>query len=491
LRIRLFGGFRVSVGARIVGEKGWRLRKAASLVKLLALAREHGLHRELVMDLLWSDLDSKAATNNLHRALHFARRALEPTPASTTSRYLALEGNLLRLCPDGQLWVDVEAFERAAATARQGREPGAYRAAIDLYTGDLLPEDRYERWSEDKRQVLRTSYLALLVELATIYEERGDLGSAIEALQKVVANERTHEEAHSALMRLYAMKGHSQKALLQYGQLQKALSEDLDAKPDAQSRHLYEEIMAGRSPQTRSLRRAPEEGAADKRHNLPNAYSSFVGRERELVEVKRTLAMTQLLTFTGTGGCGKTRLALEVARELVGAYPDGVWLVELAPVQDPTLVPQAVASALDVREQPDRSLTETLSDYLKARQVLLLLDNCEHLIEACARFVDTLLSSCERLRILATSREALSIAGEANWPVLPLALPTEVGRSLQAEDLMRCTIGNHIGKILRKSGLRSRAQLTAWVVEQRLLSEEDPNRRASTPNASPSSSFRT
>lgn len=223
LRIRLFGGFRVSVGARIVGEKGWRLRKAASLVKLLALAREHGLHRELVMDLLWSDLDSKAATNNLHRALHFARRALEPTPASTTSRYLALEGDLLRLCPDGQLWVDVEAFERAAATARQGREPGAYRAAIDLYTGDLLPEDRYERWSEDKRQVLRTSYLALLVELAAIYEEREVLGSAIEALQKVVANERTHEEAHSALMRLYAMKGHSQKALLQYGQLQKAL----------------------------------------------------------------------------------------------------------------------------------------------------------------------------------------------------------------------------------------------------------------------------
>jgi predicted ATPase/DNA-binding SARP family transcriptional activator/DNA-binding CsgD family transcriptional regulator len=438
VRIRLLGGFGVSVGPRIVGEKEWRLRKAGSLIKLLALAPGHRLHREQITDLLWPDLDAKSAANNLYRALHFARRALEPAPATISSRYLALQGDLLTLCPDGQLWVDVKAFENAAASTRHGREPAAYRAAIDLYAGDLLPEDRYERWAEDRRQELRTVYLDLLLELAALHEERAEHGPAIEALQKVVANERTHEDAHVGLMRLYAMNGQRYQAMRQYERLQKALQDELDSEPDAQSKRLHEEILAGRFPRARSPDRLPEEprGAAGKKHNLPNPRSSFVGREREMVEVKRTLAMTGLLTLTGTGGCGKTRLALEIARDLVGAYPDGVWLVELAPLSDPGLVPQAVATALDVREQPGRSLTETLSEHLRSKQMLLVLDNCEHLIEASARLVDTLLSSCERLRILATSREALGIAGEANWPVLPLALP-DAERPPPLDDLTR------------------------------------------------------
>jgi predicted ATPase/DNA-binding CsgD family transcriptional regulator len=158
-------------------------------------------------------------------------------------------------------------------------------------------------------------------------------------------------------------------------------------------------------------------------HNLPLELSSFVGREKELAEVKRLLGETRLLTLTGSGGCGKTRLALAAASELVEGFEDGVWLVELAPLADPSLVAQAVASTLGAREQPGRSPTEMLSEYLGSKKILLVLDNCEHLIEACAELAETLLRSCPELRVLATSREALGITGEVAWPVPSLSLP--------------------------------------------------------------------
>jgi predicted ATPase len=149
-----------------------------------------------------------------------------------------------------------------------------------------------------------------------------------------------------------------------------------------------------------------------------------VGREREMAEIKRALAMTRLLTLTGVGGSGNTRLALEVARDLVGAYPDGVWLVELTGLSEPALVPQAVATTLKVREQPGRPLLDTLLDALHDKEMLLLLDNCEHLIDAAARLAEALLDSCPRLRILATSREPLGVADELSWIVPPLSAPS-------------------------------------------------------------------
>jgi non-specific serine/threonine protein kinase len=158
-------------------------------------------------------------------------------------------------------------------------------------------------------------------------------------------------------------------------------------------------------------------------HNLPSELSSFVGREKELPEVRRLLENNRLLTLTGPGGCGKTRLALAVAQELVEDFEDGVWLVDLVPLADPSFVPQAVASTLGVRERPGRSLTETLSGYLASSRVLLVLDNCEHLVEACAELAETLLRSCSGLRVLATSREALAVAGEVARPVPSLSLP--------------------------------------------------------------------
>ena len=158
-------------------------------------------------------------------------------------------------------------------------------------------------------------------------------------------------------------------------------------------------------------------------NNLPTQLTSFVGREREAAEAERLLGTTRLLTLTGAGGAGKTRLALKVAADLLEAYPDGVWLVELAALADPALVPQTVASALGLFEQPSRPLIQTLADFLKPRTLLLVLDNCEHLVEACAALADGLLRACPQLRIMATSREALGIAGETAWRLPSLSLP--------------------------------------------------------------------
>jgi predicted ATPase/class 3 adenylate cyclase len=168
-------------------------------------------------------------------------------------------------------------------------------------------------------------------------------------------------------------------------------------------------------PPLRSLEALP--------NNLPLQLTSFVGREAEIAEVEERLEQARLLTLTGTGGCGKTRLAVQVAADLLDAYPDGIWFVDLAPLADAALVPQAVAVALGLRETPGRPLVATLADHVGRRHLLLLLDNCEHLLDACAHLADALLHAGRHLRILATSREPLGIAGEVAWRVPSLPVP--------------------------------------------------------------------
>ena len=178
----------------------------------------------------------------------------------------------------------------------------------------------------------------------------------------------------------------------------------------------------------------PTEEVAEHAHNLPVTLTSFVGREHELDEVKRLLRGARLVTLTGSGGAGKTRLAIKVAGQLLEEYPHGVWLVELAPLVDPALVPQEVAAALGLREQPGRPLLGSLVDHLRTRTLLLVLDNCEHVVAACAELMDTLLRACPNLHVLATSREALNIAGETAWRVPSLATP-DPGRTLAIEQI--------------------------------------------------------
>jgi DNA-binding SARP family transcriptional activator len=233
VRVWLLGEFRISVGSRTIEHNQWRLRKAASLVKVLALAPGHRLHREQVMDLLWPELGKQAASNNLRGAIHASRTALDPERGSL---YLASQDESLVLCPGANLWVDVDAFEEATVSARRSRDPAAYRAAIELYAGDLLPGDRYEEWAETRREELRQLHLALLIELAGLYEERGEHEPAVDTLHRIATEDPIHEEAHAGLMRLYALSDRRAQALAQYERLQKALSDKLGTKPSASTR---------------------------------------------------------------------------------------------------------------------------------------------------------------------------------------------------------------------------------------------------------------
>lgn len=235
-RVRMLGGFSVSVGNRSIEEGEWRLRKAASLIKLLALAPRHRLHRERVMDLLWPEMSEKAAANNLRRVLHDARRTFEPAPATASSRYLRLRGDFIDLNPEGLVWVDVEAYEDTATIARRSRDLAFYRTALDLYAGDLLLGDLYEPWAEDRREKLRGDYLTLLSELARLHEECGKYALAIDALKRVLSEEPDREEAHAHLIRLYALSGQAGEALRQYERLEEILRRELGEDPEHDNR---------------------------------------------------------------------------------------------------------------------------------------------------------------------------------------------------------------------------------------------------------------
>lgn len=157
--------------------------------------------------------------------------------------------------------------------------------------------------------------------------------------------------------------------------------------------------------------------------NLPTQLTTFIGRETEVAEVKRLLSESRLTTLTGSGGCGKTRLSIQVAKELQAEYPNGVWLVELAPLTDPALIPQTVVAVLGLMDDGRLPILEMLTGFLRSRTLLLVLDNCEHVIEACAQLSEALLRACPQLRILASSREALGVAGEVSYRVPSLTMP--------------------------------------------------------------------
>src|SRR5439155_2649904 len=176
--------------------------------------------------------------------------------------------------------------------------------------------------------------------------------------------------------------------------------------------------------------------ASRSKHNLPYRLTSFVGREQEIAQLEELVTAHRLVTLTGAGGAGKTRLAIEVASRLIDAFPDGVWLVELAALSDPQLLPQAVAQALALPEQPARPVIETLSDDLASKKLLLVLDNVEHLLEGCVHLVDEIVRRSPDIAVLVTSRERLDMAGELTYRVPSLTVP-ETGETLTPETVSR------------------------------------------------------
>ncbi|HEX5165571.1 MAG TPA: BTAD domain-containing putative transcriptional regulator, partial [Thermomicrobiales bacterium] len=409
VRVQLLGGFRLEVGSHSVDEFNWRLRKARSLVKLLALAPRHRMHREQVLDLLWPDHDPEAAGNNLRSTLHVARRMLEqhagPVPA------IAVRADYLFLFPDHDVWSDVEAFEDAATAARLTRDPDSFLIATSHYRGELLPEDRYEPWAEERRERLRLTWLSLLRDLTALYEQRGEQRSAIDVLLQMTSAEPADEAAHVALMRLYAQTGQRLQALRQYQHLRDQLQQVLDVEPEPESTRLYEDILAGRFDTISPATEPPVTTTVIDDHRpsappilVPVELTSFVGRVPELDEICDLVRRSRLVTLTGPGGSGKTRLAIAAARRRADEFVGGVWFVDLAPLADPALGVAEVAGRLGVAGQADRSLIDDVGDVLRDRSALIVLDNCEHLIDTCAGLADALLRAAASLTILATSR---------------------------------------------------------------------------------------
>jgi hypothetical protein len=284
--------------------------------------------------------------------------------------------------------------------------------------------------------------------MSTICEEAGQTDEALELLQRLVALDPSHEEAHVDLMRLYALTGQRRRALSQYQHLRDALQHELDVEPAEASQQLYQQILRGQLPSGlpaihRSAARI--DGARPPPTNLPIQLTSFIGRNEQIAEIVDVLTPDDadepgsvrrpIVTLTGPGGSGKTRLAIEVAGQARRSFPDGVWVVELAPLRDPTLLPLHVLAGIPLlREEPDRTATATLIGWFAERRSLLVLDNCEHLIEVCARLVETLVHACAGLSILATGRESLRIPGESLWPVPPLEFPAS-GHAVTPETL--------------------------------------------------------
>jgi predicted ATPase/DNA-binding SARP family transcriptional activator len=447
VQVRLLGTFEVDVDGRPVPGAAWRLRKASELVRILSLAPGHRVHRETLMEQLWPDRPLEAASNNLHQAIRVARAALGQIGAGD-ARTVVLRDGSVNLLPGGAVWVDAAAFTTAIREAGDGPdELAALLAARELYRGEPLSDDRYADWAAGIRESLAQDHLSLLARIAELQAREGRADAAIDALRELLDLDPTDESAHRHLMRLYALHDRRQLALRQFERLRSVLARELEVEPSEASRQLYRDILEGRlgpaeaqaAPETPGPGGAtdlPTERLADpaappvrrrtrppRSHNLPVQLSSFVGREREVRQIERLLQGARALTLTGPGGTGKTRLAIEAASTEIGTYRDGVWLVELAAVSEPALVIQAIADVFDIREWQAEPYVELVAEHLVDRQVLLVLDNCEHLVDACAAVAQTLLRSCPGLKILATSRQALRIPGEVVLRVPSLPVP--------------------------------------------------------------------
>src|SRR3954463_2007239 len=240
-RIELVGRFVVSVAAAPIPDGSWRLRKSRSILKALALAPGRALHPERVQALLWPDRDPASASNNLRQAVYHARRALASAGADGAA-LLTSSGDLLRLAPEVEL--DVDEFDAAAALAEASRELGHLQAAVDAYSGELLPEDVYEDWAAERRRSLAERHVRLLLELAAAR----DPADAVDLLHRTIVADPLNEEAHRALMRAYAATGRRSQALAQYEALRRTLSDALAADPEPLTRELYRELLAEGAP---------------------------------------------------------------------------------------------------------------------------------------------------------------------------------------------------------------------------------------------------
>jgi predicted ATPase/DNA-binding SARP family transcriptional activator len=382
-----------------------------ALLAVLALRAGEVVGVDTLIDAIWQDRPPDSALNIVHGYVAALRGVLEPDrrrgePATVLRT--RPPGYLLALRPDQ---TDAARFASLVDTARRSGDArtvaAAAREALALWRGDVLG-DIGELPAVEAERVrlngLRRHALDLRIDADLALGRHAEL---VPELQGLVAADPLAEGLRGHLMRALYRSGRQADALEAFAAGRQVLADELGVEPGPELRALQHAVLTHDPALT--PRPSPMHAA------LPAAVSSFVGRAAEVVEVGERIAGNRLVTLTGPGGIGKTRLALEVGR--AAEFPGGVWLVDLVPADRPVGVLAAVAAALGVRAEPGRPLADAVHGRLRGDRSLLLLDNCDHVVEACADLVTTLLRACPRLHVLVTSREALGMLGETVWPV--------------------------------------------------------------------------
>ncbi|MEU4233964.1 BTAD domain-containing putative transcriptional regulator [Nonomuraea sp. NPDC026600] len=416
VRVELLGPFEVrNRDGAVVEVPGIRLR---ALLAALALEPGRIVTRARLVDWIWGQQPPADEANALQALVSRLRKVLPDGVIEADSG-----GYRLAVAPDA---VDVSRFERLVGQARAA-EPAAradlLRSALALWRGTAMADIALQGSDLFDAAVARLDelHVAALGDRVDVDIRLGRGSELVSELTELVATYPLREGFVAALMRALAEAGRGNEALTVYQRTRERLAEELGADPSAELSALHTALLRGELG----------ERADNRRTNLRAELTSFVGKDDDISAVAVVAIGHRLVTMTGAGGSGKTRLATETARTMLAELPDGAWLVELASVQAGGELAQAALTAIGLRDQAllgdarGGEPMDRLIAALRERAALLILDNCEHVIEAAAAFADRLLGECRRLRILATSREPLGITGEVLWQVEPLALPAK------------------------------------------------------------------
>ena len=379
--------------------------------------------REYLSAMLWPDYDQAKAYTNLRHTVWEIQRLFGPGRLNTSRDTISLNTQT-------DIWVDVRQFEalslQSSAQSDSLSRISLLTEAVNLYrnhflTGFSLREGTtFNEWAFVKSKDIQNKLFDVLTTLCKDYCAVGQTNRAIPFAQQLIAIDPLNESSHRRLMEIYLQTDQHNAALKQYQTLERTLRKEFNLDPQSETHQLYKKILK-RDLKHLQVEKQPE--IITPKHNLPAQLSTFIGRENETVEITHLLATNRLVTLAGVGGIGKTRLALQVGQTLLKNYPDGVWFIALDSLSDPALVPQTVAAVLEIREESDRSMIDALTNRLRDKTILLILDNCEHLLTACTQLIKTLLQNCSSLKILATSREILNLDGEATFYLPSLSTP--------------------------------------------------------------------
>jgi predicted ATPase/DNA-binding SARP family transcriptional activator len=406
LIVRLIGAFEIRYDHRLITLSS---RSAQSLFSYLILTAGTAHRREKLAGMFWPDGSDEKARTYLRQALWLIRKSFSPF---TKVDYIISDDINICFNLSAAYQLDVQNIKNLT----EASPIDEMMAVLSSYQGDLLP-GFYDDWVMQEREQLQVSYEQKMSRLLQSLEIEKRWPEIIDWSERWITFAQGPESAFRYLMVAYDGLGDRTKVASTYRRCVQVLRE-LDLEP---------------SEQTRAL-------AFKRTHilNIPISLTSFIGREQELMEVAGLLSKYRLVTLTGSGGVGKTRLSIQVVPDVLARFPDGVWFLDLAPLADPSLVPNTLATLLGFQEPAASNLavTDQLIRYFKTRTALIIFDNCEHLIEACAQFVKSLLNSCENLSILATSREALRISGEIPYRVPSLEIPG-VDRDLVLDDFLK------------------------------------------------------